>query len=121
MNKNLIAVSGKIGAGKDAVSSIINYIIWREKVEKGIASSYGYTLDDFLTKPTLYNTYEIKKFSGKLKDITSLLTGIPKEKLEDQEFKKSYLGNEWWIEETGNMQVRTFMQKLGTDACRDKI
>jgi dephospho-CoA kinase len=66
--KNLIGISGKIGSGKDTVAAIIQ---------------------------ELYPQYEVKKFAGKLKDIASILTGIPVEKFEDQEFKKTDLGKEW--------------------------
>ena len=45
-----------------------------------------------------------------------MMTGIPVEKFEDQEFKKTYLGSEW-----NNMQVRVFLQKLGTEAMRDGV
>jgi len=74
--------------------------------------------------------WQIKKFSGKLKEIASILTGIPKEKFEDQEFKKSMLGAEWmtngldydqmigWVKP---MFVRDFLQLLGTNAIRDNL
>jgi len=53
--------------------------------------------------------------AGKLKQIASILTGIPIEKFEDQEFKKTKLGPEW------NMTVREFLQRLGTDAMRNGL
>ena len=48
--------------------------------------------------------YHVKKFAGKLKQIASILTGIPVDKFEDQEFKKENLGEEWesvFIRQTG--------------------
>lgn len=39
--------------------------------------------------------WQIKRFAAKLKQIASLLTGIPVEKFEDQAFKETYLGPEW--------------------------
>jgi hypothetical protein len=83
--------------------------------------------------------WEIKKWAGKLKVVASLLTGIPKHKFEDQEFKKTYLGPEWATlrmkpgkrqdgifpkltdMEPIPMTVRDFLQKLGTDALRDSL
>jgi len=80
--------------------------------------------------------WEIKKFAGKLKIIASLLTGIPVQDFEDQEFKKTNLGSDWdvvnvykkflpvgsrTIEETHQMSVREFLQLLGTDAMRDHL
>jgi hypothetical protein len=78
----------------------------------------------------------IKKWAGKLKQVASLLTGIPKHKFEDQEFKKTLLGPEWGtvtltplnsipvfadIEFNSLMSVRDFLQKLGTDGLRDGL
>jgi hypothetical protein len=103
--KNLIGISGKIGSGKDTVAAIIQ---------------------------ELYPQYQVKKFAGKLKDIASILTGIPVEKFEDQEFKKTDLGKEWsyvypdqYYDDGESvmvcMSVRQLLQKLGTDALRDNL
>lgn len=70
----IIAISGKIGAGKDTVGEIIQ-------------------------KLCLTNTnqnYKIKKFADKLKDIVCILIGCTREQLEDREFKEKELGEEWW-------------------------
>jgi len=66
---SIISISGKIGSGKDTVAQMIQDI-----------------------QP---KTWEVKKFAGKLKQIVSLLTGIPVEDLEKQEVKDSKLGPEW--------------------------
>jgi len=65
-----------------------------------------------------------------------LLTGIPINSFEDQEFKKSYLGSEWGTVKTNPlnsipvfknvgfnqlMSVRELLQKLGTEAMRDGL
>lgn len=110
----IIGINGKIGAGKDTVGEIIQ-------------------------KLCLTNTnqnYEIKKFAGKLKQIASLLTGIAVEKFEDQEFKKTLLGDEWGtvkenvlnaipvfedVKFNHMMSVRELLQKLGTEAMRDGL
>lgn len=114
----LIGVSGYSGSGKDTVGLIVQKITVQER--------YGY----------LENTWEIKKWAGKLKQVVSLLTGIPVYKLENQEFKKTNLGSEWstwqpyesnasWI---GNkegiefpMTVRSLLQKVGTEALRNNV
>lgn len=57
---------------------------------------------------------EIKMFSGKLKAVASLITGVPVERWEDQEFKASMLP-EW------GMTGREFLQRLGTDCVRDNL
>jgi hypothetical protein len=115
----IIGVSGYSGSGKDTVGQLIQQLTAQER--------YGY----------LENTWEIKKWAGKLKTIASLLTGISEINFEDQEFKKTNLGPEWnkqvlydsdakWIVEGGEMHeepmtVREFLQKLGTDGLRDGL
>lgn len=110
----IIGINGKIGSGKDTVGEII---------QKLCATNNG-------------PKFEIRKFAGKLKTIASLLTGIPVEKFEDQEFKKTLLGPEWGtikenplnsipVFENVNflhmMSVRELLQKLGTEAMRDGL
>lgn len=103
----IIALSGYAKSGKDTVAEIIQEL-----------------------QP---NTWQVKKFSGKLKLIASLLTGIHVDKFEDQAFKMSNLGTEWnlsldVVNEAGEpttdespMSVREFLQLLGTDAVRDGL
>jgi hypothetical protein len=97
------------------------------------------TVGDIIEKLCLTNNgpkFEQKSFAGKLKQIASLLTGIPVEDFEDQEFKKSYLGAEWGTVESNPlnavpvfeniefnhlMSVRELLQKLGTEAIRDGL
>ncbi len=110
----IIGINGKIGAGKDTVGTIIQGLLLTNKNQ----------------------SCEIKKFAGKLKQIASILTGIPVQKFEDQEFKKHYLDSEWGtvqdiplnsIPPFADMQfnvmmtVREFLQKLGTEAMRDGL
>lgn len=65
----IIGINGFMGSGKDTVGSLIQQ----------------YQPDK----------WEVKKFAFKLKQIASILTGIPIEKFEDQEFKKTLLGEDW--------------------------
>jgi len=110
----IIGINGKIGAGKDTVGTIIQGLLLTNKNQSS----------------------EIKKFAGKLKQIASILTGIPVKKFEDQEFKKNYLDSEWGtvqdiplnsippfadIKFNTLMTVREFLQKLGTEAMRDGL
>jgi len=57
-----------------------------------------------------------KKYASSVKDIASILTGIRRADFEKREFKESNLGKEW-----GNMPVREFLQRLGTDAIRKNV
>jgi hypothetical protein len=94
----IIALSGYAKSGKDTVAEIVKEI-----------------------QP---NKWEVKKFSGKLKTIASILLGIPEHMFEDQDFKTSMLGEEWW-KNYGDfyhqMSVRDFLQMLGTDAIRNGL
>lgn len=127
---SIIAISGRIGSGKDTVGRIIqyltseyrdkyNFVEWIDRVE-----NYG---------SNTYSPFEIKKFAGKLKTIASLLTGVPVEMFEDQEFKKQFMPDEWnyfnttYLEDVGRidhhhqMTYREFLQKLGTEAMRNVL
>jgi hypothetical protein len=101
----IIAFSGRIGSGKDTAAEIIK---------------------------KLDPSFEIKKFAAKLKTVASLLTGIPVENFEDQEFKKTFLSEQWTYADFAyggfgskpklrQMTVRGFLQRLGTDAVRDNL
>lgn len=83
----IIGLSGYAGVGKDTLAK---YIV------------------------ELDPSFKIKKFSGKLKEIATLLTGIPIELFESQDFKRKYL--EGW-----GMTVRELLQKLGTETIRDGL
>ena len=83
----LIGISGKIGSGKNTVANLImdttdNKYAWQDKA-----------------------------FAGKLKQITSIMTGVSIEDCYSQEGKNIFL-KEW------QMTVGEFQQKLGTDAVR---
>ncbi len=115
----IIGVSGYSGSGKDTVGAIIQYLNFPNpqfSIEEVCANytEYEELLDDD-------SGWQTRKFAGKLKDIASHLTGIDIEDFEDQEFKKTNLGPEWWTtcdEGYQPMTVRDFLQKLGTDAMR---
>jgi hypothetical protein len=128
---SIIGLSGKIGVGKDTVGSIIQYLTFCKHYNRTDLS-----YEDFTNSIGWVPIWEIKKFAGKLKQIASLLTGIPVEDFEDQEFKKSYLGAEWGTVESNPlnavpvfeniefnhlMSVRELLQKLGTEAIRDGL
>lgn len=134
----IIAINGKIGSGKDTVGSMIRYLTSNCSDPNG---NHYRTYDEFMQKgqgnndfQTWYNSdWEIKKYAGKLKQVASLLTGIPIHNFEDQEFKKSFLSNEWsylpkdeiMTDGIGlgfrKMTVREFLQKMGTDSLRDHL
>ena len=94
----IIAIGGRMGSGKNTVCDIIQDLCNKHNGLK----------------------FEQKAFAGKLKEIASLLTGIPVEKFEDQEFKKQEMPPEW--NSFGKpVTYRYFLQALGTDALRDHL
>lgn len=129
----IIGINGYSGSGKDTIGAIIQYVksddVGNVSIEEAVRdySEYEYFLDE-------QSGWEIRKFAGKLKDIASHLTGIDIEDFEDQEFKKTNLGREWWtpsqvtlvdgevnLSKYVPMTVRDFLQKLGTDALRNGL
>jgi hypothetical protein len=129
----LIGISGKIGSGKDTFAELIKIIVSTPYLTDA-------TIEHYLKMPNpnvIKTEWTVKKFAGKLKEVASLLTGIPVYKFEDQEFKKSLLGEEWATPTTSSplnavepfkditflemMSVREFLQKLGTEAMRNGL
>lgn len=96
----IIGVSGKIGSGKDLVGRIIQYIIWKDKVEKGYVPLGNYCQKDFFENnydsQGALSGWKIKKFADKLKDIICVLLGCARHELESHEFKETELGEQWW-------------------------
>jgi len=93
---SIISLSSPKSGGKDTVGQLI------QMLTNG-AGSYYYNplkLDEWKQGYTPRNdivpySWQIKKFASKLKEIASLLTGIPKEDFEKEEVKNSSLGEEW--------------------------
>jgi len=91
----IIGINGYAGSGKDTAGEIIKQL-----------------------QP--YERWEIKKFAGKLKEVASIILGIPTLMFEDQEFKKKTLP-QMWSDHGIPMTVRDFLQKLGTDGLREGL
>jgi len=124
----IIGISGYMGSGKNLICKIIQGLSVAK--ENNIENANYEWIERF----HLNSEWKQKAFAGKLKQIASLMTGIPVEKFEDQEFKKTYLGEEWtnfdfesvddillWGDTGKPMTVREFLQKLGTEAIRDNL
>lgn len=127
----IIGTSGYAGSGKDTVGKIIQ-LLSCTNLDKDIQE----VLDNYEDNKWWIEEqsgWEIKKWAGKLKEVATLLTGIPVNKFEDQEFKKTNLGPEWDYEiqefiEQGvyktikkQMTVRDLLQKLGTEGLRNGL
>jgi hypothetical protein len=115
---NIIAISGRMGHGKDTVAQMIQYLVYLEEN----VDSFPYIFSEFIEDNMInLSTWRNKKMAGKLKTIASILTGIPASKFESQDFKNSYLPSEWNDKDNNPMKVREFLQLLGTDAMRNNL
>lgn len=91
----IIGVSGYAGSGKDTVGKMIQIATC---VPGSITTPLEELLADYDNQQWWLEEqsgWKIKKWAGKLKVVASMLTGIPIEKFEDQEFKKTYLPEQW--------------------------
>lgn len=98
----LIGLVSKIGGGKDTVAQMVQEVY-----------------------PEL--NWQIKGFADKLRQVASLLTGIPAGRMKEQAFKEMVL-DEDWSNPLGEgyiyrdrITLRTFLQRLGTQAIRDGL
>lgn len=139
----LIGVSGKMGAGKDTIGNLILMHTaigagWKTTAKEQIEL---YKQTGCIPMGVPENTFVIKKFASKLKDMVCLLTGCTKEQLEDQEFKKTYAPANWsyilqwtgenmvrenpppsWPEErVKRYTYREMLQMVGTELFRDQL
>lgn len=138
----IIGINGYIGSGKDTVGKMIQFLDLQNKYPN-VPGRWDF--DFFLNGDHDWTgEWEIKKFAGKLKSIVSLLLDIPVEDLELEEVKQRVLSEEWnWInkgltfedklilipgiveqgmeDRAKTLTVRQFLQKLGTDACRNNV
>lgn len=115
----IIGISGNIGSGKDTVGTIIQYLS-TQKEKISYTGSFNSYIMDIGMGSDISSRWHIKKFAGKLKQIATMLTGIPTEYFENQEFKESNLSKEW-NNHGMPMTVREFLQKLGTESIRNEL
>jgi hypothetical protein len=94
---SIIAISGKIGSGKDTVGTIIRSLTNKDGAiftPKRLVECINTT--GSIPVIGFNSNWEIKKFADKLKDIVCLLINCTREQLEDADFKNTELGEEWW-------------------------
>lgn len=89
----IIGISGKSGSGKDEIGKIIQYLTCNYSKDH----SYAQYLDAVKNRNDYpeFQKWSIKKFADKLKDIVCLLIGCTRKDLENEEFKRTELGEEW--------------------------
>ena len=141
----ILSLSGKAGSGKDLVAKIIQYLtgqpfhqgklILPPTIENYVTGTCEWDRASFVEQ---LSPFKVRKFAYKVKQIATILTGVPIENWEDQEFKKQEMPPEWDVfkqvsenEPDGNsvrdgylkvpMTYREFLQKLGTEAIRNGL
>jgi hypothetical protein len=92
----IIGLSGKKGSGKDTVAKILQYFTLPEELRTISIDEWVYELTYHEEVSDNLSTYlENRKFAGKLKDCISLLLGIPRWKLESEDYKQQLLPECW--------------------------
>lgn len=124
MKANIIGINGRINHGKDEVAKIIQYLTFiNSRKELNNYCTYDHFKDSSLT---MLSPWQNKKMAYKLKQIASILLNVPVAQFEDRDFKDSFLTHEWDYQidkfnPIQKMTVRTFLQKLGTEAMRNGL
>ena len=129
----IIGISGKKQSGKDTIGKIINILVSSPQLNnEGVAT--------FLRKDIGQSHFVVKKFADKLKDMVCMLIGCTREQLEDETFKNTELGEEWWYFKGRNGSLipysedskrneedlikptpRFLLQFIGTDLLRNQL
>jgi hypothetical protein len=87
----IISINGKINSGKDSVGKIIQYL-----TDGTNTKNLSFTKWCIVNEYSNHHMWKIRKFAGKLKQMVSILTGIPVKDIEKQEVKDMELGEDWW-------------------------
>ena len=89
----ILGISGKINSGKDTTGKIIQYL----SVYHDAGYIHPITEKDYNSFHNNHHTsdWQIKKFAYAVKQVCSILTGIPIEDFEKEEVKNRVLGEEW--------------------------
>lgn len=118
----IIGISGKKQCGKDTICSIIQAInIWEDTTDNG-KKSLGESKIDFIKRICLdeefcnvWSKFKRHSFAHKLKEMASVLTGVPVENWESRDFKNGYCNTL-----PLNLTNREILQKIG-EGLREKI
>lgn len=136
----LIGIHGRIGAGKDTVGKILQ---WLNSKDIGMSFKKGMLFSDVNINSYLDTSFRVKKFAYNVKYICALLIGCTIDDLENQSFKDQELGEEWWYWQGPEFKipylqdpkfdlidlpiklvkptVRLMLQRIGTEAMRNQI
>ena len=93
----IIGISGKKQSGKDTVGELIQLLIWAKGDLSAVNISQYRESGQYAHNIKIQSGFEIKKFAEYPKNIVCMLIGCTREQLEDEEFKNTELGEEWWL------------------------
>lgn len=108
----IISISSPRSGGKDTVGKIIQMLTATPSLGNEEGKPAVIDIIKSLNNNVLYYdwqySWQIRKFADKLKEVASILTGIPKEDFEKEEIKNSYLPecwNKWTVVKNNNPKV----------------
>lgn len=124
----IIALSGKIGSGKDLSAKIIQYHFAKNRVTSCSSISLDFWLERYDDLSSL-SGFEIRSLAGKIKDAACILLGCSRSDLENRAYKEAPLGHLWSLPTdvasgyswSGEMTPRLLLQLLGTECGRNTI
>jgi len=87
---NLIAVSGKIGSGKDEIYDLINFF---SVTSENYHSYENYQKYKRTPSPATY--FRLIKFADKLKDAVCVIFGVTRAQIENREFREKRMHPKW--------------------------
>ena len=142
MTSKIIAISGKSGSGKDTVASIFRAL----EFQNALSDMWEPLSIDELTLPLIlkkiskegwYSKFKVLRIANSVKKIASVILGVPIQQFEDQKYKETTLGEEWWYYKSGTTLTpystpnpigilikptpRMFLQLIGTEFGRNII
>jgi hypothetical protein len=90
----VFGISGKSQTGKDTFALMFMHIdaCYNSKINP----SDIWKLYEEQSMSNYRSTYKVRKFAQKLKEIVALLLNVDISKLENEDFKSTILGEEWW-------------------------
>lgn len=95
--KEFFAVTGKIGSGKDLITSMIQIMTCKDKeIVSAFYEAPEKTLNDFCGVFEMQSRFVNKKFASKIKKITAELLGCTVRQLDKRDFKEKELSEDWW-------------------------
>lgn len=124
----IIGISGKKQSGKDTVGRIIQYLLECPNSLYNEEELIHWLKKDKLPHwfVTDGSVWKLKSFANKVKQILSIITGIPVKDMENEDVKNSYLSGEWYLEVIDHccnqVGIKSYPDKNGNCSnCGNKI